>query len=175
MRRNPEVCEMPVPCCRECELDSSFHPKVWLTKFSLSKCLNLCLSLLIDEVLQSTLETFGSTYHNYTDLLTKANERDLWKFLSSQTRASTWPRHSFPYKLGEASQAIWGQINQHGSRGNAALLLMMSPVNGLCRVFGSLTLHSSPSSKHVLLVCFCVLLKAEFPPNLWKWSTINSI
>lgn len=112
MRRNPEVCEMPVPCCRECELDSSFHPKVWLTKFSLSKCLNLCLSLLIDEVLQSTLETFGSTYHNYTDLLTKANERDLWKFLSSQTQCI----HVAPAQLSlQAGRSIAGNLGSNQS------------------------------------------------------------
>lgn len=95
---------------------------------------------------------------------------NLWNFLcsslSDQTRV--YPcGHSAAYKLGEASQPIWGQVNQHSSRGSAGLLLIISPENRLYHAFGSLTLQPivvQPQSSSHLCVCVCVFsLKPKDP------------
>lgn len=65
------------------ELNPAFHPEAWLQ--SLVRWSSWTpVSFVIDWWrAQSTLETFGSTNHNYAGWLTKAVERGLWNFLSS--------------------------------------------------------------------------------------------
>lgn len=88
---------------------------------------------------------------------------------------SSRPLHSSPHKLGEASEPIWGQVNQHCNRGSAGLLLIISPENVLYHAFGSLTLQpivDQPQSSAPLCWCECEFsLKQK---DLWQQHPLKT-
>lgn len=118
-----QKCEAPAPCCRVCryELNSAFHPEVWLQSL-VCRSAWISVSFVIDWwCAQSTLETFGSTNHNYAGWLTKADERELWNFLSSPSDPSwvhpcgpgaafltSWEKHRRQFGVKSISKAAEG-------------------------------------------------------------------